>query len=597
MPLDLIDPTVQPVGAGIPNSPLASMFGRAVTAYGNTFPSALDRARMNLEQAQTGQIQQQTAAGGALGDTVARAIAMQTPTTTQQPVTGANTGMGPVPPPELGVTKPVTTPGMSTGDAMRAVLPDLVHYTANAGDVGKANALGLLVSSYLKGTPTDIASQAPGTATTQDLAMMSAGHPYAATPGGVLTERALGTPEMRNRAMKIQQIMDTQGASKQQAEAIVDGVVEGGLDPTTRQPYIVNKLDLMRQGQGSDNTPPPATAAPVASGNNNPFNLRPVGSTTGFQTFNSPQAGIMAGMNDLAIKLSGQSKAMGGKPVTLRNIISTYSPPNENNTESLIKNASQRMGVDPDAPLDLRYLQPLSEAILAQEGAGGSTVKPAAVALSAKPEDLNVDTGSTYGAPGLATQAAGMISAVTDPNATNPAQVASGKIGNMKADYLGLLESTGRQSDQSRGYVTSALPPTGKPTDMEAAWEKLTTGAGTAQQQGVDALNKVLSMREDDQKIVSNRSQYAPALVQQAMSNIIKEDRFIQNYGSPDLQASYRKQYYGTNVAPATPLEKGNALTVPGHFKNIQEVVDAVRAGTITRAQGKSIAVTQFGDK
>lgn len=498
MPVSLVDPTVQAQGAGVPQSPLSSMMGQMVGAYGRAFPTAAERARMQLEQAQTQQVQQQTGAGSNLAHTVANILASQQPSTSTAEAPRPSPGfVGPEP----SVT--TTTPGMSTGDAMRSGLPDLVRYAAESGDVGKAGGLGLLVSSYLPGSAKDIAAQRPGEPTTQDMAMMGSGHPYAATPGGVLQERTLGTPEMRNRNFKIQQIMNSQGATEQQAAAIVDGVVEGGLDPVTRQPYIVNKLDLMRQGGGAP------------SGGNNPAP--------------APTGGQADDLN--SVFGSG-----AGYPVT---------------------------------PMD----------------PGAASPSPAAApSLRATSKDLAIDTGSTYGSAGLKTQVSGMMGAMTDPTATNPAQIASGKVGNMKADYLGLLESSGRQSDTSRGYLTSALPPTGKPTDMEAAWEKLTTSSGTAQQLGVNALNKILSMREDDQKIVSSPGKYAPDIVKASMANIIKEDRFIKNYGGPDLQNSYQQHYYGGNApaAPASNLTQGNAMTAaPGTKVNVI-APDGVTTGSTT---------------
>lgn len=39
--------------------------------------------------------------------------------------------------------------------------------------------------------------------------------------------------------------------------------------------------------------------------------------------------------------------------ITLRQMISRYAPPNENDTESYIRNVAQNAVVDPDAPLDV----------------------------------------------------------------------------------------------------------------------------------------------------------------------------------------------------------------------------------------------------
>lgn len=100
---------------------------------------------------------------------------------------------------------------------------------------------------------------------------------------------------------------------------------------------------------------------------NNPGNLRPVGATTGFRQFPSPESGVAALSGDLAQKLTGNSTALNGQKPTIRNIITAYSPPNENNTSALIQQASQRMQVDPDQPLSIKHLEPLTNVIMKQE--------------------------------------------------------------------------------------------------------------------------------------------------------------------------------------------------------------------------------------
>jgi len=76
-------------------------------------------------------------------------------------------------------------------------------------------------------------------------------------------------------------------------------------------------------------------------------NIRPVGSTTGFQQFDTPEAGIKA--------IDDQLRIYGSKHKikTLRGVISRWAPPSENDTESYIKNVSQRTGIKPDEEIDL----------------------------------------------------------------------------------------------------------------------------------------------------------------------------------------------------------------------------------------------------
>ncbi len=87
-----------------------------------------------------------------------------------------------------------------------------------------------------------------------------------------------------------------------------------------------------------------ASKSPVPT---NVGNIRPVGSSTGFQQFDTPEAGIKAVDDQLRIYGSKH------KLKTLREVISRWAPPSENDTEAYIKNVSQRTGIKPDEEIDL----------------------------------------------------------------------------------------------------------------------------------------------------------------------------------------------------------------------------------------------------
>jgi hypothetical protein len=89
-------------------------------------------------------------------------------------------------------------------------------------------------------------------------------------------------------------------------------------------------------------------ANPVGSTNQyNVGNLRPVGSSTGFQQPSSYEEGIKAMDTQLAIY--GQKHKIN----TLRGVISRYAPPSENDTENYINFVSQRTNLKPDQEIDL----------------------------------------------------------------------------------------------------------------------------------------------------------------------------------------------------------------------------------------------------
>lgn len=89
---------------------------------------------------------------------------------------------------------------------------------------------------------------------------------------------------------------------------------------------------------GSNKTAPTPT---------NVGNIRPVGSSTGFQQYATPEEGIKA--------IDENLKAYGSKHKinTLRGVISRWAPPSENDTESYLNFVSQKTGLKPDEEIDL----------------------------------------------------------------------------------------------------------------------------------------------------------------------------------------------------------------------------------------------------
>jgi len=92
-------------------------------------------------------------------------------------------------------------------------------------------------------------------------------------------------------------------------------------------------------------------------------NVRPAGQSTGFQQPKSYDEGIQIMDKNL--------QAYGQKGInTLRGVISRWAPPNENDTEALVKAAAQRLGISPDQKIDLNnpvQRQAIGTAIMLQE--------------------------------------------------------------------------------------------------------------------------------------------------------------------------------------------------------------------------------------
>ncbi|EPO4551763.1 lytic transglycosylase [Escherichia coli] len=116
-------------------------------------------------------------------------------------------------------------------------------------------------------------------------------------------------------------------------------------------------------------SPSAAAAGSGAAGNwagGNVGNLKDVNGN--WRRFPSQQAGIAASAGQLLRYSTG--KYQGGRKRTLREIISTYAPPKENNTALYIDQASKWTGFDPDQELDLRdqsTLMKVTTAVLRKE--------------------------------------------------------------------------------------------------------------------------------------------------------------------------------------------------------------------------------------
>lgn len=100
------------------------------------------------------------------------------------------------------------------------------------------------------------------------------------------------------------------------------------------------------------------TSGPRGIRNNNPLNLRFIpdparawngqsGNDGGYGIYSSPAFGVRAGSKQL-------QKDFAGGDVSLSDLIYSWAPPTENNTEAYLADVAQRTGLDPQAPLDLQ---------------------------------------------------------------------------------------------------------------------------------------------------------------------------------------------------------------------------------------------------
>lgn len=264
MPITLVNPVTQAQGApGVPNSPLAGVFNSSLNALQSNYPTLEERAKTGLYNSETAKNNQVVGAGGELADVFGKA--MQGPGTPE--------------------------------DNIRTNLPALVQAMAHSGHIENAPALGRMMSMYVPGAAQNVASTPVGTPSIQDLAMMGAGDNANSTWGGVAqhenldTQRQIAvegvrnqgqmaverlrnelgnTGEQKNRRVKIQALMESQGVDYSTAEGIADGVIKAMPDQNGNI-FLVNEAagtsKLLRSpAQGIAPTPAGVTGgAPVAA--------------------------------------------------------------------------------------------------------------------------------------------------------------------------------------------------------------------------------------------------------------------------------------------------------------------------------------------
>jgi len=210
---------------------------------------------------------------------------------------------------------------------------------------------------------------------------------------------------------------------------------------------------------------------------NNPGNIRPTGQTQGFRQFDNPEQGLSA--------IDQNLQAYAGHGInTLADVISRWSPPNENNTEQLIANASKMLGIHPYQEIDLnnpsvRHL--VSAAIVRQENPvfkQTGVVKSPTIAQK-KQIEAGIDINKEQQISNIKTQAEinktkGLSEAKRETSGANLATLLNQKFDGKTIDEL-IDESTGSgfgaALDTAGRYI-------GKPTDSSLATKKLKTIQG-----------------------------------------------------------------------------------------------------------------------
>ena len=234
-------------------------------------------------------------------------------------------------------------------------------------------------------------------------------------------------------------------------------------------------------GEGSVTIP----SGTLASINNNPGDLKFVGQTGatqgqgGFAAFSSPEAGYQALVDDVAMKMNGQSTNPipdgpdQGQPLeptsTLEDLIRVFAPTADgNNPVSYAAQIAQALGVSSDTPLSELNATQVAEQIADHESGttfnATSTAPPLLIPSqrsAVQAANTAINNGNIGKAFQNATNAYGAISGI-DPTTTNPAEQQQALMNLAQLEFPGTNSARGlltvNPADaQDSGFATALL--------------------------------------------------------------------------------------------------------------------------------------------
>lgn len=361
--------------------------------------------------------------------------------------------------------------------------------------------------------------------------------------------------ELQIQQLKLGQL-EQEGVRNQQRARILSGQAPA-LSPTGINPAA-----------GPVNAPL-FDSAPLNVRNNNPGNLRPVGSDTGFQQFSSPEEGLQALSSDLTAKLSGNSPIMqeryGANYVpTLNNVISTWAPPSENDTQSYINNVAEWTGIDPNQPLTPNDVSRLAPAIIRQEGGGDAVQAFTNDSFSAPPVNISSaqmmpSQGSAPQIPFIGNPAIQQYQAIVDAGLDTADGQYAARLAEMKGEeatrlqtYLGQqaqnapkpLTSVGQlKQDYDNGFITKEDYEAGKlkaQKEARDAADAIQKSKDTVSSQ-ISGAKNVLSAIDNSLKLAGDETlgfNFSTGLAGQILSNVGGRDAYDLKKSIDTIQAS-----------------------------------------------------------
>lgn len=156
------------------------------------------------------------------------------------------------------------------------------------------------------------------------------------------------------------QLFPLQLQMMRQQAAIMNNIFPQNEQQPNPPPGNPTNPNVGQNGQGGSSAgatnAPNQVSRPSANQLNNTYNIRPTGASTGFIPSNGEAADENLFYKDMLSKIDGSSLAMQSKfgknyQPTLQNIVSTFAPPSENNTQNYLDVVSKGSGIAPNQNL------------------------------------------------------------------------------------------------------------------------------------------------------------------------------------------------------------------------------------------------------
>lgn len=309
------------------------------------------------------------------------------------------------------------------------------------------------------------------------------------------------------------------------------------------------------------------SVTPVGIRANNPLNVRfspnndwkgQTGEDSGFAAFKTPEYGLRAGAKTL--ETYGRNYGIN----TIRGAITRFAPPSENNIDNYVKFVSDKLGIDPDAPVDLTdsefnaaLVSAMAKMETGQDFSPQQVIASRATQESTDPIAALINTSATASPP---------VASTAQKPATDPiaALVASPRQSQPMSEAVAAAVSRPNVSD-----AVSSVDPQSQTTFAPTSFQE-TVGrgfeAGLSGLQSSGQYFKALvgSLTEDD-KLVANSIRRAQSYDTEAAGALANTQEFTDFWEAPTFEGGIEQTALALGqVAPTAVLTIASALATGG---------------------------------